>query len=364
MLTDDDLKAAIAEGILTEDQAARLMAFTRQRQGGEAAYASRDEPFRLFRGFRDFFLAIGLVVLAVGLVGAVVTFFGDPMPGSGDAATATLVRLTGPTAALAAFAWLMAEWVTARLRLPLASIVIVICFCAAAAWLGAQLAAISGDEMRHIGDDWQVQVSAGILALVAAILFYLRFRLPFVLLPLAAAAVGTVIALVAAWDESWLDDNLRIVTAVAGLAVFAAAMRHDLSDPNRITRRAECAFWLHLLAAPLIVHSVVGGFSDDAAPAELILAIVAVLAVVALFIDRRALLVSALVYLAAAISSTIENVSLLAENSFVATAVVLGLVLVSLGLGWTPARNALISLFPDTGLRRRLPPVSRPSDAL
>ncbi len=42
-----------------------------------------------------------------------------------------------------------------------------------------------------------------------------------------------------------------------GLAVFAAAMAFDISDRERVTRRADCAFWLHLLAAPLIVHSLV-----------------------------------------------------------------------------------------------------------
>lgn len=358
MLSEDDLKAAIAEGILTEDQAARLMALTRERKGGQAAYASRDEPFRLFRGFRDFFLAIGLVVLAVGLAGAVVAFNGGAASFSSSASGPAFIRLTVPTAGLAAIAWLMAEWVTARLRLPLASIVIVVCFCLAAGWLGAQLATLASGSAYERDADWLAQIAGGLSSFIAAVAFYLRFRLPFVLLPLAAAAVGTILAIVAGWDESWLDANLRIVTAVSGLAVFAAAMRYDLSDPNRITRRAECAFWLHLLAAPLIVHSVVGGISGDTAPAGLIIAVVAVFAVVALLIDRRALLVSALAYLAAAISASIESVSLLADNSFVATAVILGLILVSLGLGWTPARNALISVLPDTGLRRRLPPVS------
>ena len=41
---------------------------------------------------------------------------------------------------------------------------------------------------------------------------------------------------------------------LCGLAVFALAMRFDLSDPKRQTRRTDIAFWLHMLAAPLIVH--------------------------------------------------------------------------------------------------------------
>ena len=34
-------------------------------------------------------------------------------------------------------------------------------------------------------------------------------------------------------------------------------MYYDLSDRTRTTRLADCAFWLHLLAAPLIVHSLI-----------------------------------------------------------------------------------------------------------
>jgi hypothetical protein len=45
--------------------------------------------------------------------------------------------------------------------------------------------------------------------------------------------------------------------ACCGLRVFAAAMSFDLSDRDRMTRRSDCAFWLHLLAAPLIVHSLI-----------------------------------------------------------------------------------------------------------
>ncbi|MCB1493419.1 MAG: hypothetical protein KDJ77_16775 [Rhodobiaceae bacterium] len=359
MLTEDDIRAAIAEGILTEDQAARLMAFTRQRQGGQAAYASRDEPFRLFRGFRDFFLAIGLVILAVGLAGGVATFFAGAMPGLGSTTRAEALRLMGPTAGLAALAWLMAEWVTARLRLPLASIVIVVCFYLAAGWFGGQVATLAGSSYKtQIG--FYSQVWAALFALGAAIAFYIRFRLPFVLLPLAGAAVATTVAVLTTFAPMWLDANVRLVSAIAGVVVFVAAMRYDMSDPNRLTRRAECGFWLHLLAAPLIVHSIVGGLTGSATvSAPAIIALIAVLAVIALAVDRRALLVSALIYLATAISRTISDVTILSENAFVTTALILGLIVVSLGLGWTPARNALIRLFPeDSAVRRALPPAS------
>ena len=52
-------------------------------------------------------------------------------------------------------------------------------------------------------------------------------------------------------------ENLSLVLIPIGLAIFATAMKFDMSDRNRVTQRTDIAFWLHLLAAPLIVHSVV-----------------------------------------------------------------------------------------------------------
>ena len=41
-----------------------------------------------------------------------------------------------------------------------------------------------------------------------------------------------------------------------GIGVFLFAMWWDASDRARLTRRSDVAFWLHLLAAPMIVHPV------------------------------------------------------------------------------------------------------------
>ena len=71
-----------------------------------------------------------------------------------------------------------------------------------------------------------------------------------------------------------------------GLAIFALAMRFDMADPERLTRRTDIAFWLHLLAAPLVVHSLIrelvtGVSQADPASAVAIMAIFLVLSLVA-----------------------------------------------------------------------------------
>ena len=58
----DDLRAAVAAGILTEAQAAGLMALAQGRAGQRAHMAADDEPFEFFRGFSEIFIALGLKI--------------------------------------------------------------------------------------------------------------------------------------------------------------------------------------------------------------------------------------------------------------------------------------------------------------
>lgn len=48
------------------------------------------------------------------------------------------------------------------------------------------------------------------------------------------------------------------ILLVAALAVFALAMRYDISDPHRLTLRSDIAFWLHLAAAPALLYAMLG----------------------------------------------------------------------------------------------------------
>jgi hypothetical protein len=151
-----------------------------------------------------------------------------------------------------------------------------------------------------------------------------------------------------------------LFSLVSGLTVFAAAMSFDMSDRERVTRRADCAFWLHLLAAPLIVRSAMSlgalplaSGAGSGTPALAVIVIVAVLALVALLIDRRALLVAGLAYLGGAIGY------LLSGNpgaTLAATLVILGAIVLTLGAGWVPLRRLLLALLPSA-ISNRLPSV-------
>ena len=63
--------------------------------------------------------------------------------------------------------------------------------------------------------------------------------------------------------EERLEALLLPLVFVAGLGVFAFAMRWDMTDPQRETRRSDVAFWLHLLAAPMIAHPLFNWLARD-----------------------------------------------------------------------------------------------------
>jgi signal transduction histidine kinase len=88
--------------------------------------------------------------------------------------------------------------------------------------------------------------------------------------------------------------------------------------------------------------------------------ILAVLTLVAIIIDRRALLVSALTYVGVvigyALAGTLRTDRVDDSVVFFATLVVLGALVLTLGVGWQPIRRRLVALLPPA-LAGRLPPV-------
>jgi hypothetical protein len=173
----------------------------------------------------------------------------------------------------------------------------------------------------------------------------------------------SVVALLLVLFGRWIGpDGMSLFFLVAGLCVFAAAMRFDLSDPLRQTRRSDKAFWLHLLAAPLIVHSLFGGRGafvqvDGAQAVGLLLAILLIV-VVAVLIDRRALIVSALSYAGGAVAAIAQHMGGLGASAG-ASLLAVALVVLSLSIWWRGLRALILPLIPLPGLIARLPPARR-----
>jgi len=126
------------------------------------------------------------------------------------------------------------------------------------------------------------------------------------------------------------------------------------------------AFWLHLLAAPMLVHPIfasMGMLSGPTAPAQaaLVILLYVGLGAVALAIDRRALMVSALIYVLYALSSLIESTGMV-DLSFGLTALIIGSALLLLSAFWAGARRWVVARLPEN-LALRLPLIDRTATA-
>lgn len=351
MIRDEHIDAAVAQGILSAEQARRLRDLARgepmHRDVAEEPPAHPDdEKFRLIGGFNDVFVTIGVLLLVGALVG--------------------LARTIGFQAGIAVLAlviaWGLAEIFSRRMRLALPSIVLSLMFAGAALIAAFRifdaLAPTLGLARSDTAGLWIMAAGAG--GLIAALAHERRFRVP---IDVSIAATGIFVTatgalLLAAPD--WTYANTELLTGLFGLGTFAAALRVDASDPNRLTRRSDIAFWLHLLAAPMIVHAVIPFLVGDIATLGTIeavgtLVIFAVLGLIAIVIDRRALLVSGLIYAGIAIGFLItQNV----ESSLGLSLTLLALAAVVLGLsaGWRSLRRAILPLLPLGSLRHSIPP--------
>jgi hypothetical protein len=373
MLRHEDIDAAVAENIVTAAQAQALRDLAERRERARDVALGHEERFRFMRGFNDFFFATGVVMLGAGMM----YFAGS---GSGGNLTA------------AVGVWGLAELLVRRMRLVLPGLLLV-CFFVALIYRAIPADAIMSvmpdnflissaltaaprrlpgswfDSMFGAGGAGGLTIPPAIIAIKAlvaggaAALFYGRFRLPFALLPLAASLV---VAVTAATREIGGPAGQSLVLLLCGLGVFTAAMSFDIADRERRTRRADCAFWLHLLAAPLIVHSLISmivpsvdALRMTATVALTIVAIVTPLAMVAVAIDRRALLVSTFSYLGIVIAYAITTARAIApadsSTVFFSTLGLLGILVLGLGVGWQPLRRALMHILPTAAVDR-LPP--------
>ena len=342
MYSDNDLERAVAAGALTPEAAGALRRFVAEQATGPVA---DEEQFRLITGFNDVFVAIAGALLLTAL--AWIGYEIGPKLREGPSFLSGLL--------VAGAAWGLAEFFTRQRRMALPSILLLLAFAGGVLFTAmVGLAQIFGEAAI----DNNERTAALLFAVAAAIAgvgtwaHWRRFRVPITMAAGAAAAAGVVMALVAsAVAGSAMFEDLMLASAfVLGLGVFAFAMWWDASDRQRTTRRSDVAFWLHLLAAPLIVHPVFHalGVLDNSVSmgsAVIVVLLYVVLAVIALAIDRRALMVSALAYVLYALSALFRELGAVGLNVAL-TALVIGSALLLLSAYWHHARALIVERLP------------------
>ena len=361
MYSQQDLDDAVASGAMTAESAAALRSFV---EGQRALPAVDEEHFRLITGFNDIFVSIAAAILlfAVGWIGQSI---GDSI--------GLVVDENGPSPlapfAIAGVSWALALFFTARRRMALPSILLLLAFVFGVfAATGFALVSMIGEppaeqEALYIG---AVASASGLVAALAAWAHWRRFKVPITIAAGAAAAAAIIIGMVIAilGEVETAPNVLWATVLLLGIGVFLFAMRWDSSDPARQTRRSDVAFWLHLLAAPMIVHPVFTllGLNDGSASIGeglLVILLYVALGLTALAIDRRALLVSALAYVLFALQALFREFGAV-ELNIALTALVIGSALLLLSAFWHQARRAIVQPLPE-GLRARLPYLDRPA---
>ncbi|MFC3441032.1 hypothetical protein ACFOKF_07445 [Sphingobium rhizovicinum] len=349
MYSESDLQDAVAAGVIPAQAAQALRDHVARLR---ASPVVDEEHFRLLTGFNDIFVSIASIILLVA-----VGWLGNSLRlGAAEHEPAFLSGLL-----IAAVSWGLAEYFTRQRRMALPSILLLAGFVGGT---GFTLFALAIRAFPHAGDSLASLIMAGVAAAsgLAAWLHWRRFMVPITVAAGAVAAAGVVAGLImAASPDSPTLPYLMLLAG--GLAIFALAMWWDISDRARTTRRSDVAFWLHLAAAPMIAHSlfhllgVLDGDEIGVGRALLVIALYVAFGLVALAIDRRALLVSSLAYVLFALYALFRQAGAV-EMSWALTTLVIGSALLLLSALWHHARALIVGGLPPR-ITDRLPYLDR-----
>lgn len=386
MLSPAQLDDAVRQKIITDAQRNALINLANVAEPPaipdepEAPAPFGDENLRLIGGGNDLFVTIGILLLGAGLFFALATYLSDQ----------TLVL----SAALAAASWAVAEFVTRQHRMRLSSTVLALLFVGA-------VSVLIGTWVWHTYDFEAIETPQQALGLrpvlgtaaltafgsliMASIIYFWRFRVPI----LAGVVAVSVTALAFVFTALYLYDgvttgavqvptlealpdvlrNALYMPLLCGLAVFGVGVALDLHDRERVSIWSDCAFWLHVVSAPLLVHPlfvmatgqdvVVGNIEPGTDAIILLTLLIVVFVYVALAIDRRSLLIPTLAYFGTLgiyylINSAANTTGI---PPFALILLVIGSLVIMFGAGWQRIRRLIIQPSLPTSVLDRLPPI-------
>ena len=317
----EKLEAASEQGIITKDQVESLLDFI-GNEDGVSSDDNSEEQLRFVRSFGDIFITLGIIFVTVAGSKLEISPYLNVIP---------IILLIGTT-----------EWLVRVRRLALPGIALLV----ATLYFASQL--ISFSESWH-------DLPNMVFYTALALLFYMRYKMPFSLLPIAAGLIG-IVSMLIGFDIF----EYQYTFSIYGLLVFFVAMWFDAQDRERRNRLSDSAFWLHLLAAPMVVHGVMINMltsTDSLLPTEILIIIFFVtFFLIALYVDRRALLVSSLSYAIYAVVSLSKVYEANIENITLMLFIVFGVFIVLFGAYWYRVRSLIFSKTSHMWLSGYVPP--------
>lgn len=321
MYTDEDLDTAVNQGIFSTEAVSQ---FREHMLSSTATPVVDEENFRLLTGFNDIF-----VVIASGLLLFSAAWFAS-----------TFNPVFGPIT-LAIFSWGLAEFFVRKRKMALPAIMLLISFLA-----GVAMAPITFAGMPN----GLTMIVAMLLTSIFTWLHWKRFRVP-ITIAAGATAIAAIVLTTGISTYPILKDWLTPLLFISGLCLFLIAMVWDASDTTRQTRNSDVAFWLHLIAAPLMVHpifSMLGILDSNQTIFSLVLVLVlyVFLTMISLAVDRRAIMVSSLGYVLYAFYALFHTYGFV-SYSFALTGICMGASLLLLSAFWHPSRKRVIGFTPQ-----------------
>lgn len=349
------LESAAAKGLVSPDRLRDLEKHISEALGHSVTEADRAEPLsdteapRFIRGFHDVLISLGIVILFAGLWGLGNIFVITP---------AIIV---------------LSEILVARQRLALPAVVLTVS-TVVVTWVGGMVFL----EDHVDADTWFGLVGYLVPFPVLLGLYALRYRVPLAVALFLASSLGLVMALFLAALERLLGIKDLIgshpfmvvcILLASAIGLFAIAMRFDLADRQRLSRKADIAFWLHLMTAPALLYAVLSfviylrlgtlKLSSGIWQQELalpVIGVVACLMLIGILIDRRAFATSGLVALIVAVAGILKEQQLTGDLIVFMALAFVGVVVLLVGVGWRYLRSRVLEIVPPS-LANRLPPV-------
>lgn len=322
------------------------------RASEPALPVEESEAPRFIRGFHDILITIGIIVALVGVAGLASVYAVIPV------------------------ALVLAEILVRRQRLALPAVTLTAAVIMAVGYGTVPIWEAIDKAYEH----W---FPAGTLAAigVASLLVYWRYKVPIALaggLVSAFAAIVYALGFAVWWlsgNPTFFDAHPTVLVGFLGLfavLVFGTALWFDIRDRHRLTRRSDVAFWMHLAAAPAILYTIMAqiylGSTDvwfaantTAWQAAAVVGAVLLLMLIGIILDRRAFVTSGLLSFGYAFRILMTEGGLAdalssADTLIFLTFLAIGVVVLSLGIGWQPLRNIIVRRLPD-GLQDMIPPV-------
>jgi hypothetical protein len=322
MISKDRLNKAAKKGIISPAQVEPLLAFLHKfpAETGNQAH----EPLKFVRSFGDIFIAFGIGILVLSISQLSISTYQYLFP-------------------IAGFL-LLAEWLVGNRRLALPGMAILVSII----FLVHQALSFNNEQSTMLG-----------LGLTSAtsLLFYLRYKMPFSLLPFAGGLVFMAFLQIGA-------DILATPIIISGLGaiIFSVAMWFDIRDTKRQNHLSDSAFWLHLLASPLIVHGVMlsmllgdSAWVEGVGEEMIIIIFFIGFLLLALLLDRRAMLISTQIYMIYALTQLIPAQFNNSQNVMIYILMGLGLIIIFFGTFWYKTRHLIFGFMSGTTLSHYVP---------